>query len=73
MSDWLQDDGQLFDMPSSDMATPIIPLPATLAATDGGSVPELSMSKIIAGEKDSKHWGFMLPDASPRKFLGLIL
>ena len=50
LSDWLQDEDQLFDMPPSDMATPIIPLPARLAVADGDSVPELSMSRIVSGE-----------------------
>ena len=50
LSDWLQDEDQLFDMPPSDMATPIIPLPDGLAVADGDSVPELSMSRIVSGE-----------------------
>lgn len=51
LADWLKDDDQVFDMPPTDLTSPIIPLPAHLPECEGNfSIPEPAMSKIVSGE-----------------------
>ncbi|KAK7503437.1 hypothetical protein BaRGS_00005358 [Batillaria attramentaria] len=51
LSDWIQDDEQVYDMPHTDTDTPLIPLPADVTDSDGGaSIPEPSMVKIMSEE-----------------------
>ncbi|KAK7102632.1 inhibitor of nuclear factor kappa-B kinase subunit epsilon-like [Littorina saxatilis] len=68
LSDWLHDDEQLFDMPPTDSATPIIPLPASAPSIIGA--PEPSMSKIVSEELQFS--GGMADISKGREMCGIV-